>query len=200
MKSARQSKAVVFLDRDGTLNVEAGYLRNVSDLRLIEGAGDAIAKLNKAGVAAVLVTNQSGPARDYYPESHIVELHERLSSLLAAGGAHLDAVYYCPHLPEGSVAQYARQCDCRKPLTGMVERAFHDDPELDRERAFVVGDKATDIELARNCGARGVLVRTGYGQAVLTGRYQWPVIADFEAASIIDAVDWILSTLAAKLN
>ena len=198
MKSPKPSRAVVFLDRDGTLNVESGYIKRVNDLRLIEGAALAVSRLNQAGVAAILVTNQSGPARDYYPESHIHALHERLVSLLAAEGAFLDAIYYCPHLPEGTVPDYTRQCDCRKPATGMVEQAYVEHPELDRKRSFVVGDKATDVELAKNCGAKGILVRTGYGEAVLEGSYQWPVKADHEASSIVEAIDWILNCLKDK--
>src|SRR5262249_3472176 len=106
--------------------------------------------------------------------------------------------YYCPHLPDGVVSEYVKQCDCRKPATGMVTRAFGEHPELDPKQAFVVGDKATDVELAFNCGAKAVLVRTGYGERVLAGSYQWPVKPDFEAASIVDAADWILRALRMK--
>src|SRR5262249_7521939 len=131
-------------------------------------------------------------------ESHIHALHERLVALLAAEGAFLDAIYYCPHLPEGIVAHYSKECDCRKPATGMVEKAYAEHPELDRKQSFVVGENATDIELERHCGGRGILVRTGYGDAVLEGSYQWPVKADYEAISIVDAVDWILRGLKDK--
>ncbi|HEY9676486.1 MAG TPA: HAD family hydrolase [Drouetiella sp.] len=185
-------KPVVFLDRDGTLNVEVGYIRNLEDLNLIEGAAEAIKKLNKAGVAAILVTNQTGAARGYYAESHIHDLNARLVKLLENGGAHLDAVYYCPHLEEGTVAPYNVACQCRKPEAGMVHQAYSEHPELDSSRSFVVGDKATDVELAQNCGAKGVLVTTGYGTAVQKGQYQHPVEPDFEAPSIVEAVDWIL--------
>lgn len=188
-------KPVVFLDRDGTLNVEIGYIRKVDDLNLIEGAGQAVKKLNDKGVAAVLVTNQTGAARGYYPESHIHSLNERLLMLLKNEGAFLDDVYYCPHLEEGEVKEFSFACDCRKPAKGMVEKALADHPEYDSSRTFVVGDKATDVELAQNCGAKGVLVKTGYGEAVLKGEYQNPVQADFEAGSIVEAVDWILSQL-----
>jgi D-glycero-D-manno-heptose 1,7-bisphosphate phosphatase len=152
--------------------------------------------LNQAGVAAVLVTNQSGAARGYYAEKHIVDLNTRLERLLAEGGAHLDAVYYCPHLAEGTVAEYSFACSCRKPEIGLVEKAFGEHPDLDRLRAFVVGDKSTDVELARNCGAKAVLVTTGYGQAVQKGEYQWPVTADHTTSSIVEAVDWILGQIA----
>lgn len=193
--STSPKRPVVFLDRDGTLNVEAGYIREVDNLNLIDGAGLALKKLNDAGVAAILVTNQTGAARGYYAESHIHALHERLTKLLAAQGAHLDDIYYCPHLAEGTVAPYAIECDCRKPEVGMVEKAFADHAELDRARSFVVGDKASDIDLARNCNSLGVLVRTGYGEAVLKGEYQWVVRPDYEASSIVDGIDWILQRL-----
>jgi D-glycero-D-manno-heptose 1,7-bisphosphate phosphatase len=183
---------VVFLDRDGTLNVEVGYIRNLDDLVLIDGAAEAVKKLNQAGIAAILVTNQTGAARGYYPESHILDLNARLVRLLKAGGADLDDVYYCPHLEDGSVAPFNRACNCRKPEVGMVDQAYADHPELDRTQSFVIGDKATDVELAQNCGAKGILVTTGYGTAVLKGQYQHPVVPDFQAASIVEAVDWIL--------
>jgi D-glycero-D-manno-heptose 1,7-bisphosphate phosphatase len=183
---------VVFLDRDGTLNVEVGYIRNLDDLVLIEGAADAVKKLNQAGIAAILVTNQTGAARGYYPESHILDLNARLLRLLKAGGAHLDDVYYCPHLEDGTVDPFNRACNCRKPEVGMVDQAYADHPELDRAKSFVIGDKATDVELAQNCGAKGILVTTGYGSAVLGGQYQHPVQPHFQAASIVEAVDWIL--------
>jgi D-glycero-D-manno-heptose 1,7-bisphosphate phosphatase len=188
-------RPVVFLDRDGTLNEEVGYIRDVSNLNLIAGAAGAVKRLNEAGVAAVLATNQSGVARGYYPEAHIHKLHERLLSLLAQGGAKLDAVYYCPHLPEGSTEPFNCVCQCRKPEPGMVTRALQEHPEFDRKRAYVVGDKSTDVELAHNCGAKGVLVTTGFGQDVLEGKYQWPVKPDYTAKDLTDAVDWILKDL-----
>lgn len=194
------SRPVVFLDRDGTLNEEVGYIRNLDDLHLIAGAADAVLKLNKSQVAAVLITNQTGAARGYYSEDHIRNLNSRLVDLLSASGAHLDALYYCPHLPEATVAQYALACGCRKPEAGLVEQAFGDHPSLDRARAYVVGDKATDVELAQNCGAKGVLVTTGYGARVQSGEYQWPVKPDFECASIVEAVTWILADLKITLN
>jgi len=188
-------KPVVFLDRDGTLNEEVGYIRELEKLVLIDGAAQGVKKLNDAGIACVLVTNQTGAARGYYPEEHIRNLNDRLCRLLGEKGARIDAVYYCPHLPEGTVEPYARECDCRKPLTGMVEKAFSEHPELDRARMFVVGDKSTDVELARNLKATGILVATGYGQKVLEGEYQWPVEPDYVAHSIVDAVDWILKKI-----
>jgi D-glycero-D-manno-heptose 1,7-bisphosphate phosphatase len=190
-----KTKPAVFLDRDGTLNVEVGYIRDLNDLNLIEGAAEAVRRLNEAQVAAILVTNQSGAARGYYQEQHIRDLNSRLSRLLEEEGAFLDDVYYCPHLEEGSIEHLSVACHCRKPEIGMVEQAFREHPELDPARSFVVGDKATDVELAKNCGVKGVLVTTGYGQRVVAGQYQWPVEPDYQAASIVDAVDWILTQL-----
>lgn len=188
-------KPVVFLDRDGTLNVESGYIRDLNDLHLISGAGEAVRKLNSSGVAAVLITNQSGAARGYYEEEHIRNLNTRLVSLLKQENAFLDDVYYCPHLPDGVVEQYTFVCQCRKPAAGLVEQAYRDHPELDRSRSFVVGDKATDVELASNCGARSILVETGYGIQVVSGQYQWKVEPDFQTDNITTAVEWILKSL-----
>jgi D-glycero-D-manno-heptose 1,7-bisphosphate phosphatase len=195
MGGANALRPVVFLDRDGTLNEEVGYIRELDNLRLIAGAAEAVKRLNDAGVAAVLVTNQTGAARGYYDEDHILKLNRRLVDLLAAKGAHLDAVYYCPHLADGTVAPYNCNCVCRKPDTGMVDTALSEHVDLDRLRSYVVGDKSTDVELAKNCGAKGVLVTTGFGQDVLSGKYQWLVKPDFTAPDIMAAVDWILKDL-----
>lgn len=188
-------KPVVFLDRDGTLNEEIGYIRDVSKLMLIKGAAAAVKRLNEAGVAAILVTNQTGAARGYYGEEHIHNLNSRLQELLALEGAHMDAIYYCPHLEGAPIAPFGIKCGCRKPEVGMVEEAYAEHPGLDRQRSYVVGDKSTDVELARNCGARAVLVRTGYGEAVVKGEYQWKVEPDFDAGDIVSAIDWILADL-----
>ena len=194
----KASRPVVFLDRDGTINVEVGYIKDVDNLRLIDGAAQAIIKLNKASVAAVLVTNQTGAARGYYEEQHILNLNQRLIDLLDEQGAKLDAVYYCPHLSAaagGTVVPYAMVCECRKPEPGMVLKAYLEHPEYDKARSYVVGDKATDVELAEKCGAKGVLVLTGYGNQVVDGTYQWPVECDHKAPDIVAAIDWILQDL-----
>ncbi len=163
----------VFLDRDGTLNEEVGYIRDVNDLHLISGAAEAICKLNDNNIYAILTTNQSGPARGYYDEAHVNKLNDRLVELLKEKtGAWLDAVYYCPHLPDGDVPEYSKDCDCRKPNTGMIQQALKDFPDINLEHSYVLGDKATDIEFAVNAGCKGILLRTGYGEEVLKGNYQ----------------------------
>jgi D-glycero-D-manno-heptose 1,7-bisphosphate phosphatase len=163
----------VFLDRDGTLNEEIGYIRDVADLRLISGAARAVTKLNDANIYAILASNQSGPARGYYDETHVQALHHQLANLLRdESGAWLDAVFYSPYLPEGSVPQYAQASRCRKPDIGMIEQALAQFTDIDLARSYVIGDKATDIVFAKNAGCKGILVRTGYGEDVLQGRYQ----------------------------
>ncbi len=189
-------KPVVFLDRDGTLNFEKGYLRNLDDLVLIPGAARSVKRLNDAGIIAVLVTNQSGAARKYYPESHIQDLHKRLESLLGEEGAFLDAVYYCPHLPDGSEARLAKVCNCRKPATGLIDRAYDEISGLNKDKSFMVGDKEADIGLAINAKLRSIIVRTGYGEETLRMLTFRNIKPDFVAADINQGVDWILKELA----
>jgi len=166
-------KIAVFLDRDGTLNVEKGYIRDVAEIELIPGAAQAVRRLNDSGLLCILTTNQTGAARGYYTIEHIHALNRRVSDLLSAeAGARLDAVYYCPHYDGGTVPEYTGACDCRKPAPGMIYQAKKDFPDIDLKNSFVVGDKATDITFARNAGCRGILVMTGYGEEILAGTYQ----------------------------
>lgn len=188
-------KRAVFLDRDGVLNIEAGYIHKVEDLNLVPGAARAVRALNDNGFFCCLVSNQSGPARDYYPKSHVDALHDRLCSLLRKeADAKLDALYYCPDLspPEGGIhPQFTRWTTWRKPNTGMLVAAAWEH-DLDLSLSFMVGDKATDIDLARNAGCRGILVQTGYGDRVLSGAYQHQTQPDWIADDLPAAVDWIL--------
>ena len=187
-------RPVVFLDRDGTINEEAGYLYELEALRLLPDAAKSVCRLNQAGVTTVLVTNQSGPARGFFPESHVQALNLRLLELLAREGARLDSIYYCPHHVAGVVPEYSIACSCRKPATGMIDKAFQEIPNLDRQRAYMVGDQISDIGLAKNAQIRGVLVKTGHGENVLGGQYG-PVQPDYVADSLSHAVDWILADL-----
>jgi D-glycero-D-manno-heptose 1,7-bisphosphate phosphatase len=188
------TKPAVFLDRDGVLNVEAGYLHQVEDLHLIPGAAQAVRRLNDQQLFCCLVSNQSGPARGYYPAAHIEALHRRLEQLLQAeANAWLDALYYCPYLSpsQGGIdAKFTRWSTWRKPNTGMLVAAAWD-YNLDLSRSFMVGDKATDVDLAHNAGCTGILVQTGFGEDVLTGKYQHHTRPDYVAADLSAAVDWI---------
>jgi D-glycero-D-manno-heptose 1,7-bisphosphate phosphatase len=158
-------KPAVFLDRDGTLIEERGYLDTLEDIVLLAGTTDALHLLRDAGYALVLVTNQAGVARGFFNEAFVRQAHRHLAAMLATEGIVLDGYYYCPHHPDGVVAEYSRVCQCRKPAPGMVAQAARD-LDLDVGRSFVVGDKWLDVELASNAGARGLLVRTGYGAGV----------------------------------
>jgi D-glycero-D-manno-heptose 1,7-bisphosphate phosphatase len=152
----------VFLDRDGTLIEEVGYLDRPERIALYPFAADAIRALNRAGIPVVMVTNQSGVARGFFSEAVVDECHRHIAALLARGGAHIDAYYYCPHHPDGRVPEYAIRCDCRKPGRALVDRAARE-LGIDPARSFTVGDRWVDIGLARSIGGRGILVRTGYG-------------------------------------
>lgn len=193
------SRAAVFLDRDGVLNVEAGYIRQIADLHLIPGVAQAVRRLNDRQVFCCLVSNQSGPARGYYPDGHVQALHQRLCQLLQdQAGAKLDALYYCPDLspPEGGVdPEFTHWTTWRKPNTGMLVAAAWDH-HLDLQHSFMVGDKATDVDLAHNAGCTGVLVQTGYGDRVLSGNYQHQARPDYVAPDLAIAVEWILQQLA----
>jgi D-glycero-D-manno-heptose 1,7-bisphosphate phosphatase len=187
-------KRAVFLDRDGVLNVEAGYIRRVEDLHLMPGVAKAVRQLNDRGLFCCLVSNQSGPARGYYPVSHVEALHHRLGKLLAdEGGAYLDARYYCPYLSElegGTDPEYTRWSAWRKPNTGMLVAAAWKH-NLNIRDSFMVGDKATDIDLAHNAGCQGILVETGFGKQVIGGGYQHHAVPDYIAKDLPEAVAWI---------
>ncbi|SFT66580.1 D-glycero-D-manno-heptose 1,7-bisphosphate phosphatase [Selenomonas sp. GACV-9] len=145
------NKKAVFFDRDGTLNVDIHYLHRPEDFAWIEGAKEAIKYVNDLGYLAILVTNQSGVARGYYPEEDVKRVYDWMNGELARIGAHLDALYYCPHHPEGKIPQYAKACTCRKPQTGMVDKACTD-YGIDRSQSYFVGDSDGDMECARRAG------------------------------------------------
>lgn len=192
------AKPAVFLDRDGVLNVEVGYIRRVEDLHLIPGAARAVRQLNERQIFSCLVSNQAGPARGYYGIDHVEALHRRLCDLLEAeAGAKLDALYYCPYLSPsagGSDPHFGRWSTWRKPNTGMLVAAAWEH-DLDLKKSFMVGDKATDIDLAHNAGAKGILVQTGYGSSVMTGDYQHATQPDYIATDLLAAMEWILAAI-----
>ena len=174
-------RPAVFLDRDGTINVEVDYLRRIEDLVLIPGSARAIARLNRAGYPVVAVTNQSGIARGLLDEQTLSEIHERLAVLLAAESAHLDAVFVCPHHPEHGEAPHRRDCDCRKPAPGLLFRAA-EELGLDLARSWMVGDSLRDLEAGAAAGVRGILVGTGKGVELPGDAPGWLAVADLEEA------------------
>ena len=184
-------RPAVFLDRDGTVIEERGYLGRLDLIELFPWSAEAIRLLGDAGYAVVIVTNQAGIARGLFDEAFVHAAHARLDAILREHGALVDGYYYCPHHPDGSVDRYRLRCECRKPAPGMVRLAAVD-LVLDVARSFVVGDKWLDIGLARNAGATGVLVRTGYAggeEAVPPAGSEPAVIVD----TLLDAARWILA-------
>ena len=183
-------RPAVFLDRDGTLIEDVGYLDTLDRITFFPWTVDTIRALNRADLAVVVVTNQSGIARGLFTEAFVEETHRHLTARLAAGGARVDAYYYCPHHPRGTVDPYSRRCDCRKPERGLIDRAARD-LGLDPERSFVVGDTWADVQLARAVGARAILVRTGSGAAE-ERRPPDGVAADTVVDNLAAAASWIL--------
>jgi D-glycero-D-manno-heptose 1,7-bisphosphate phosphatase len=180
----------VFLDRDGTIIEEIGYLDRVERLSLYPWSIDAIRALNRSGFRVVLVTNQSGIARGFFTEAIVDEVHRHLAAQLAEGGAYLDAYYYCPHHPDGNVQGYAQRCECRKPGRALVDRAAAEFG-IDPAQSFVIGDRWLDVALARAVGGRGILVRTGYG-AIEEAHPAPGLSADAIADNLAGAVGWVL--------
>jgi len=181
----------VFLDRDGTVIQERGYLDRLELIELFPWSVEAIRLLKDAGYAVVIVTNQAGIARGYFDEAFVQAAHVHLDALLRESGAVVDGYYYCPHHPDGDVERYRLACDCRKPAPGLVRQAAAD-LGLDVGRSFVVGDKWLDVGLAVNAGARGILVRTGYGGNDLPAAppgYGCAATVD----TLLDAARWILA-------
>lgn len=185
-------RPAVFLDRDGTVNEQMGYINHLSRFHLLAGAARAVRLLNEQRYLVIVVSNQSGVARGYFPLGLVHEVHARMAELLGADGASVDRVYFCPHHPEGSVAEFRTRCDCRKPRTGLMEQA-RKDFEIDMGRSWVIGDRYSDIEFADRAGLPGILVKTGYGRGeldhVIPNRPLRPVRA---AEDLLDAVTWIL--------
>lgn len=149
-----------FFDRDGVLNVDKSYLYKIEDLEWIDGAKEALAYLAQHGYSVFVVTNQSGIARGYYTVDDMNKLHEFMAQQVAAAGGKIEKFYYCPHLPEGKIAEYAVECDCRKPKPGLILRAF-EEYDIDKDAAFLIGDKPRDVESAEAAGIKGYLFSGG---------------------------------------
>lgn len=186
MPEAHPLRGAVFLDRDGTICEEMGYVNHVDRLRIFPFAAEAIRRLNEARIPVIVLTNQSGVARNIFPESLVHEVHKKMISELAAGGAHVDGIYFCPHKTEDT-------CECRKPNPGLLDRAAREHA-LDLAASWVVGDRYADLEMAYTAGGRGILVMTGYGR----GEYElhhtrWPRQPDALAADLTEAVRRILN-------
>ena len=187
-----ERRAGVFLDRDGTLNEEVNFVRTPDDLRLIDGAGEAVRKLNEHGLAVCVISNQSGVARGYLKEHDLVSIHARLEDKLAEFGARLDRIYYCPHHPTAGLPPYNVVCDCRKPKPKMLQMGIKDFG-IDSDRMFVVGDSVVDIQAGNAIGATTILVRTGYGNISIDRCASENIYIDFVVPTIVEAAERIIT-------
>jgi D-glycero-D-manno-heptose 1,7-bisphosphate phosphatase len=181
--SADGLRPAVFLDRDGTINVEKNYLIDPTEFDFIPGVPEALKKLQDAGYLLVVVTNQSGVARGYFSEAQVSKLHEYMLDLLSEAGVALAGIYICPHHPTAGVGDYRLDCNCRKGKPGMLHRAARD-LNIDLQKSFMVGDKTADIQAGQAAGCKTILVCTGHGQDFVREAVQYsaPVVADLPAA------------------
>jgi len=181
-----KKNAAVFLDRDGTINEEVGYLSRIEQLELFPATFEAIRMINESGMKAVVITNQSGIARGFFNEDLVNAVHAKINEMLQKKGAFIDRFYYCPHHPTEGSGVYKTDCDCRKPKPGMFLKAA-EEMDIDISQSYMIGDMPEDIQAARSAGVKGILVRTGYGKNIVeTGK------TVFIAQDILDAVKWIM--------
>jgi len=191
-------RPALFMDRDGTISEEVGYVNHPSRFRVFPYTAAAIKLLNENGWLAVIVTNQAGVARGYFAEDVILQVHDRLRGEIENASAKLDAIYYCAHHPSVGEPPYRLDCDCRKPKTGLIDQATAD-LEIDRERSWMVGDRYSDIELARNAGVHSAFVLSGYGRG--EWEYQrgaWKLEPEVVAENLLEAVKKIIERDAAR--
>ncbi len=192
MDSTTKRRAV-FIDRDGTISEEVGYVNHPSRFRVFPYSAEAVRLLNASGLLAVLVTNQAGVARGYFAEDMIGEVHERLLRELERQGAQLDAIYYCPHHPSVGAPPYRLDCDCRKPRPGLIRRAASE-LAINLEASWMVGDRYSDVVLARNAGVRSAFVLSGYGLGEWEHqRGTWEHQPDLVAEDLLDAARRIVA-------
>ena len=188
-------RRAIFIDRDGTISEEVGYVNHPSRYRVFPYSAEAIRLLNEAGVLAILITNQAGVARGYFAEEMIGTVHNILIQELERGGARLDAIYYCPHHPSVGEPPFCFDCDCRKPKPGLIRRAA-DEFNIDLAQSWMIGDRYSDTELARNAGVCSAFVLSGYGRG--EWEYQravWKHEPDLVAENLLEAVQAIIERM-----
>lgn len=196
-KNLANKQKAIFLDRDGTINEYVGFLRKEEDFRLIPGVSEAIKKINNSGYLAIVVTNQPVIARGEVTEEELEEIHKKMETLLGLDGAYIDDIYYCPHHPdkgfEGEIPELKIECDCRKPKTGMLEKAAREH-NIDLSSSIMIGDSTLDIKMAENAGMQSVLLKTG--QKGEDGKYE--VSPTLVAEDLNDAINKIICKKASK--
>ncbi|HEX9421454.1 MAG TPA: HAD family hydrolase [Methylomirabilota bacterium] len=197
MSAAFSGRPALFMDRDGCLIEEMGYINHPSRVRVLPRTPEAIARLNAAGIAAVMATNQAGIARGYFSNETLAAVNAELERQLGALGARLDALYVCTHHPTAGEPPYRETCECRKPKPGLLLRAAAE-LGLDLSRSIMVGDKPSDVEAGQAAGAATVLVLTGYGRGEWEyRRHEWTVKPDHVAEDLFDAVEWAMARIGA---
>jgi D-glycero-D-manno-heptose 1,7-bisphosphate phosphatase len=189
-----RGRIAVFLDRDGTLNEEMNYIRTPDQLHLVEGAGAAVGRLNERGLITCVLSNQSGIARGLLTEEDLSPIHSKLERELARGGGRIDRIYYCPHHPTEGIPPFNIECDCRKPKTGMLERAALEF-NINLQNSFLVGDSVVDMQAGNTALTRTILVLTGYGTSAREQCANSSIHIDHVAPTIVEAIDFILDTL-----
>ncbi len=188
----------VFMDRDGTMSEEVGYVNHASRFRLFPYTAAAIQHLNESGWLAIVVTNQAGVARGYFSEELIDTVHGQMTKELTANGGRIDAIYYCAHHPSIGEPPYRVACDCRKPQPGLINRAA-EQFDVDLSSSWMIGDRYSDVELARNAGVKSMFVLSGYGRGEWEHqRTTWSAQPDLIAENLLDAVQMIVSTEGAQ--
>lgn len=196
-KNLANKQKAIFLDRDGTINEYVGFLRKEEDFRLIPGVSEAIKKINNSGYLAIVVTNQPVIARGEVTEEELEEIHKKMETLLGLDGAYIDDIYYCPHHPdkgfEGEIPELKIECDCRKPKTGMLEKAAREH-NIDLSSSIMIGDSTLDIKMAENAGMQSVLLKTG--QKGEDGKYD--VSPTLIAEDLNDAINKIICKKVSK--
>jgi D-glycero-D-manno-heptose 1,7-bisphosphate phosphatase len=184
-------KKAVFLDRDGTLNVDVGYPSRYDQLDVYPQSFEAVKRLNQEGLLAVVVTNQSGVGRGLLTEDDLKDIHARLNASFIRHDSRLDAIYYCPHYVLSEDRRYRKECDCRKPKPGLARQAAAD-LGIDLANSYMIGDKTEDVLFGINIGAIPVLVLTGCGRESLTKLREQNLAPAYVATGILEAADWIL--------
>ena len=187
------SSKAIFIDRDGTLNEDVGYISDPKEFRLFDFAPEAVRLINNSGFLVIVLTNQSGIARGFLTEEILGRLHDKMESELAHQGARIDRIYFCPHHPEIGEPPYKVDCDCRKPKSGLILQAATE-MDVNLKKSYVVGDRYRDMEMGQAVGATGVLVLTGFGREEArtppANRLQQP---EHVAENLVEAVRWILN-------
>ena len=185
-------KKAIFLDRDGCLIKEKNYLSKIEDIEIFDEAYVALKSFQDAGFLLFIVSNQSGVARGYFTENDVLNVNNEIINRFKDKGIIIAKSYYCPHLKEGIIKEYAIDCECRKPKIGLIKQAIADFSDIDLSKSFVIGDKLSDIQLAHNASMQGILVKTGHGQEEVSKIELKNIQPDYICENIANSADFIL--------